>query len=180
MSAPAPTLTLVENTIHQWVVSATGLAATQVIWKDQNGPRPSRSFVALKLVDSQEIGTGWTILEDRLTTAPAPGVNYRARGQERIRISFEAFADNTVGTATASELLKAIRGKYRLPSIKNLLEALPIGVSQFTSITSLDFLENKTQYLSRATMDCLAYLPTEFVETGYNIETADEAVVLTP
>ncbi len=177
---PAPTIEQVQTAVHTWARVATGLPATSVIWRSQNGPRPARPFVELSLGDSQSVGTGWTVREDNSTPTPEHEILYRARGQERVRLGFQAFSDATTGSGRADWHLKRIRGWAQLPDIKALLRAVPIGVATFQPILILSMLDGQANHLSRASMDCFAYLPTEFLQSGTHIESEDHTVTLTP
>lgn len=172
----APTLAQLETAIHTWVSVATGLPAAKVIWRNQDGPRPARPFITIRMFDFQELGTGWTNRIDNPLPSPGQEIVYQARGQERVRISFEAITDAVTGNLSAPEYLRKIRGISKLPNVKALLVEAKLGPGVFGPITSLDFLVGKAQQLSRATMDCFAYIPTEFTQTGTFIETEDHTV----
>jgi len=178
MSAPTPEQ--LETAIHIWAQVASGIPATSIIWRNQNGPRPARPFMTLAIGESQDLGTGWSNRTDTVSPTPGNELTYRARGQERVRVSFEVITDTTTGSQSAPAILRRIRGRARLPSLQELFTAVPMGVASFGPITQLEFLENKTQQLSRAQMDCFIYVPTEFTETGTFIETEDHTVILTP
>lgn len=174
----APTMQEIEKALHTWATFATGLPNGHVIWRNQNGPRP-RPFVTLKLADAAEVGQGYTIRTKDNTPAPGQNLTYSLRNQERWRLSFDALTDETVGNNTAANLLRNIKGVARLPYVRDLLRAASIGISSFGSIIVLDQIENRVQQLSRATLDCVFYTPTEFVEKGNTIEQASAIVTET-
>jgi hypothetical protein len=178
MTAPAPTETAIENALHAWVVYSTGISAANVVWANQDGPRPARPFAVLKIPDTDDVGMGWIQRVTNAAAAPLPDLVYSARNQKRFRFQIDVVTDSVTGTTSARALLQLVKAKYRLPYVKSLLEALPLGVAEFGPITVLDFLEGKTQQLSRATLDCYIYAPVEISETGYSIETAETSADL--
>lgn len=50
----------VENGIHSWVVSGSGLAADHVIWAQQSGPRPVGVYISLRFITLRTLGRDWT------------------------------------------------------------------------------------------------------------------------
>lgn len=172
----APTMEQVEVALHSWAQMASGFPASKIIWRRQAGPWPARPFIVLDVGDSQSVGSGWSERTDTVSPQPGGEITYRARGQERLRASFDVITDVTTTSQRAMAVLQRIRGYLRLPSVRDLLSAASMGVASFGPINVLDALHNKTQQLSRAQMDCFIYLPTEFTEVGTFIETEDHTV----
>lgn len=177
----APSQNQIENAIHAWVLAATGLAASKVVWRNQNGPRPARPFIVLSLGGVQEVATPWIQNQDTPSPAP-PGeeITYSVRGVERLRVTFECFTDTTTGSSSAIDYLRLVRGKLNMPSIRSALWAAHVGVATFGDVLVLDFLENSAQQLGRAQMDCGIYVPTEFTERGTFIEFAEFDLTFIP
>jgi hypothetical protein len=56
--------TTIENAVHAWVMAGSGLAADKVIWAQQEGPRPSGTYVALRFMSVRQVGQDWADVED--------------------------------------------------------------------------------------------------------------------
>lgn len=56
MSGPGIPWTTVEDALHDWITTATGLANDHVIWSAQNGDRPTTPFVEMTLGVVQRVG----------------------------------------------------------------------------------------------------------------------------
>lgn len=56
MSGPGIAWTTVEDALHDWITTATGLANDHVIWSAQGGDRPTTPFVEMTLGVVQRVG----------------------------------------------------------------------------------------------------------------------------
>lgn len=178
MTQAAPTESQVENALHAWVVYATGLNAANVIWANQDGPRPARPFAVLKISDVADVGKPWVNRSTTNAAVPNPNLVYAARTQKRFRFQIDIVTNSVTGDTSARALLQAVKTRQALPYVQALLEAVPLGVSEFGPITVLDFLESRVQQLSRAQLECTVYAPVELTETGYSIETAPATLTI--
>ena len=168
----APTQTQIEDALHAWIVYATGINAANVIWSNQDGPRPVRPFAVLAIDSAADVGTGWVSRTSNGAAIPNPDLVYAARSQTRFRFQIDVVTDTVVGATCAKALLQLVKTRQALPYVTGLLDAVQLGVSSYGAITVLDFLESRTQQLGRATLDCFVYAPVELTETGYSIERA--------
>jgi hypothetical protein len=180
MTQAAPTETQVENALHAWVVYATGLGASSVIWANQDGPRPDRPFAVLKIADVADVGKPWVNRSTTNAAKPNPNLVYAARTQKRFRFEVDVVTNSVTGETSARALLQLVRTRQALPYVQALLQAIPLGVSEFGPITVLDFIESRVQQLSRARLECTVYAPVELTETGYSIEDAPATLTLEP
>lgn len=54
----------VESAIHAWVVAGSGLAASQVIWAGQNGPRPAAPMIEMRCLVVGKSSQDWLDTDD--------------------------------------------------------------------------------------------------------------------
>lgn len=59
-----PDWVAVQAGIQAWVVTGSGLATGQVIWSEQQGPRPVGTYVELRLDGITPVGQDWTTKEE--------------------------------------------------------------------------------------------------------------------
>lgn len=49
----------IEDALHAWIVSGSGLAASRVIWSGQSGPRPADPWISMRVSTIRRIGHDW-------------------------------------------------------------------------------------------------------------------------
>ena len=54
----------VEDALFTWLTTSTGLAAGQVIWADQDGPRPDAPYISMTALALVRFGRDWLNVED--------------------------------------------------------------------------------------------------------------------
>ncbi len=60
--------TTVQAALHQWVTQATGLAPEQVIWDQQQAPRPTQPSITMRIANMSTNGQPWTHTETNTLT----------------------------------------------------------------------------------------------------------------
>jgi hypothetical protein len=163
----------IENAIHAWVTTASGLAGNQVIWTNQNGIRPGQSppaeapFITLQLGSPQVEGQSFLQTKTDLTRSAGQEIELQANALQRLTCSVQAFGSSTTGNNSAGALLSQVETKLRLPSLRSALNAAglsPFNVGPIKDITQLF----ATAYESRAVLNVLFYVQEQASEfTGY-------------
>ena len=163
----------IENALHAWVVSATGLPASKVIWHDPAAPRPVAPYVQIKKVTVVGRGIDWLDVKDNPTSTLGDGAEllHLARGCRDAKFTLTAYAAATTGSADASGLLQAC--KDRLPFSRFALNAAGVGIGSMGPILSGDGFVNVSTFAPRATVDVNAFLASEVTATTTFIENAD-------
>lgn len=155
----------VENAIHDWIVSATGLVGAQVIQVDQNGPRPVGAYVDYSL-DIQRVGQDWLDVEDADVPEPGAEINQVARGVRRMTIRMRCFGGDATGAASSKAHLENVVSKFIFPSISDALNVAGVGVTSFSNVTNISGVINSTRLEPRAMLTVVAFLASEVSETG--------------
>lgn len=119
-----------EDAVRAWALAASGLAADQVYFANQDVRRSEAApRVIITLGDLVTIGVD-SLTHDYSAARPAgQEIEYTARGPRELAVSLQAFAPLTVGSGvTARSLLDLCQAKLRLPSVRDALNAAGIGV----------------------------------------------------
>ncbi len=165
-------LPAVEDAIAAWIRSATGLAATHVLWADQGLPRPEGAWVSLKVIsDANPTGPCWTDIED--AAIPAAGVEIAHVARETVQwlLSIQCFNGGALGIASAMALLRKVRAAVNLPTPAAALEFAGVGVGRIGPIRDIGAVR-AGDFEPRAAMDVVLFLASETTELGTYIEHA--------
>lgn len=155
----------VEDAIHDWIVSATGIPGARVIPIDQNGPRPDGPYVDFDL-DVSRIGQDWVDVEDADTPSPGAEIVHKARGTRRMVARLRCFGGDASGAASSKALLENVQSTYVLPVRHAAIAAAGIGVASFSTVTNISGVINSTRLEARAMLDVTCYLGSEVEEAG--------------
>lgn len=122
----------IENALHAWVVAATNLAASAVIWGYTGAPRPTAPYIAMSLDTLGQIGHDWVVYDD----APAPVLDgaelrARARGHRTARLQLQCFAVEGSEHAAVALLDRALTG---LSLYATALDAAGVGLGDVSPI----------------------------------------------
>jgi hypothetical protein len=163
----------VEDALHAWAVAGTGLAAEQVIWAQQAGPRPEGPYVSLRLITVQPLGQDWSDSADADDPQPGAEIAFRTRGVREAQLSVQCFAGvdgNATGGATPLARLMAMVAIARAPFQQTALNAAGIGVASFGPVQSIDAVLGSSVFEPRAVMDVRLFLAAEVVTVGTYVE----------
>jgi hypothetical protein len=170
--------TTIENAIHAWVVTGSGLAATQVIWEGQDGPMPEGAFITLRFAGLERTGSDWLDVDNNPTPTPGAEIIFRARGGRRANLTVTAYPGNATGALASIGRLESVIASRRLPSVADPLSSGGLGVLGFGAIRSLDgFVSGGIDFEPRASVEINLYLTSQISETATFIETAEVSKV---
>lgn len=118
----------IEDALHAWVMTATGLAGDHVIWLNQDVPRPLDPYCTLKM-ESQDLDGAFDQIEDftDLTRPAGQEVELRVTGWRELFVQVEAFSHTVSGDGTAKDMLDNVQTKLAFPSIRQLLNVAGLG-----------------------------------------------------
>jgi hypothetical protein len=119
----------IENTIHAWVVAATGLPADRVIWSQQGGPRPSTPYISLLTTSITPIGRDWGSVKSAPEPLPGAELILQSRGHRTCTISIQCFGNGSL------EVLGDLAGSIPLFTLQ--LNQGGVGVAGFNPITMI-------------------------------------------
>jgi hypothetical protein len=114
--------TTVENALQTWLRLGSGLAGSKVIFGRQDGPKPARSFLTLRLGGIRPLG-----LDDSeelvVEGTPVAGaeIEVRAGGLREFSVTVEARTVTTLGTGAARAILSQVQAALALPSVMDAL-----------------------------------------------------------
>jgi hypothetical protein len=156
----------VENAIHAWVVAASGLAAGQVYWTQDNGPRPTTgTVIALTIEGPRQRGRDWVRTRDAAVPAPGAEIEHVAEGNREITIEMQCFDGAGTGTSAPRAILDQVVSAARLPARHDALVAAGIGLFAIGPILSLG-KNIGPRFEPRAVVEARANLSSEVVQTG--------------
>lgn len=170
MSLPAQWVAL-EDAVHAWVVSGSGLTAARVLWAQQRAPQPGAAYISLRILGLRQVGHDWTDVVDNPTPTAGAEILHRARGVRELTLGLQCFAAAATGTAGAVALLEAVRAAAALPTRRDALRAAGLGILGFGSVTSIDgFVGGHGIFEPRATLDVRCHVASQVSEAGTFIE----------
>ncbi len=131
---------VIQKAIYDWVLACTGLAASHVIWGNQQAPRPTQPAIIMHLQFQNDGGLPWVDNE----------VNY---------LTFDDFTISSVD-ATANTLTKVAHGLLTGDGPVNLEGAdLPLNLTADTSYWVIK-IDDDTFKLANSFINAMAVVPT--------------------
>jgi hypothetical protein len=152
---PAIAWSTIEDALHAWVRTASGLAADHVIWVDQGGPRPDGTYIAMRLASLRTIGDEWITTEDAPDPQPGAELLRKVRGHRVVTLGLQCFADAT----TASKVLADVIAGIALHA--ESLDIAGIGIGPISAMTRIDQGGAGGLLKSRAAVDVDLHLSSE-------------------
>ena len=99
--------TAIEDAIQSWVTSGSGLPSTNVIWSDQQGPRPPAPYISMRLSEEDQDGLDWYDTEDNFITFAPLSVTAVVGSSLTIAAHGRATGDGPVQFTTSGTLPSA-------------------------------------------------------------------------
>jgi hypothetical protein len=171
---------IVEDALRAWVLRASGLPASQVIWENQPGPRPPKTFITLANRSIQRLGQDW------LKKSPTPGapsgneLTVTAQGVREMRLTIQCFGTGAIGNAGPVAILDRVVSCRHLPSYNHNLNTAGIGVGSIGAVLLINGVDKDAQPLPRAVVDVTITLSAEVSETTTFVETVGVTPIVTP
>lgn len=169
-----------ELLIHQWIVAGSELASDKVIWARQNGPRPTETWISLRVLSDQSVGQNFAGLVDE------SGTTYETvHENSAISLSIQCYSGDATGIETPEKILARVRQHYYFPSLREQFRAARIAVGTFEAIQTVGTQHETSIFEPRAVMtiqllssDTLQQETTEWVES-VGIENLDGVETVT-
>lgn len=158
----------IEQALWTWVVGASQLPGGQVIWSEQNGPRPNTPFIAMSITDVKQTGIGWVDGQYGNSTFTA-----LSRGQRDCTLRLQCFGASPIGDQSPRAILERIQTRGNLDSLHAPLMVAGIGVSRFEPMIVLGAELNQVIFEPRAIINAHFFLAAEETETSNYIETVE-------
>jgi hypothetical protein len=157
----------VENALHAWVVSASGLAAGKVLWAFQNIGQRERPYVTLRILGLERVGHDALVQSYDADAAAGQEVTLAVDGRRTLVVSVQAYSAGVVGAGTAREIVAKVQTALSLPSVQTTLRAAGLAVLNEGRITDVPELV-ETRWESRASLDVRFHcIDSASEKTGY-------------
>lgn len=169
----------IEQSLWQWVHSASGLEEREVIWADQGGKRPSGTLYTLKILDVIPLGAFDELATTYNSAETTSQVRQTVRGQRQFTVRVQYFGDELTGTGAAVARLAQVAAYLRLPSIRAVLEAAGCAVNSVGQVQNITALQG-TSFESRAVLDVVFSTVVSVDEYAGFIETVETESFLGP
>lgn len=168
----------VENALHAWVVTATGLAPERVIWEAQDARLPAVDFITMRITGSVGLGVGAELVYEHDDSAPqGEEVTTTATELTEFSLTVQARTSSALGDACASELLKRARVYLSLEGVCAALAANDVSCFDLGSVRDLPIIESTT-VRARALLTPRFYTRSVVSEKTTFIETVEAEGVL--
>jgi hypothetical protein len=166
--------------LRVWVRSATGLGDGNVIWADQNGPRPTSSFASLRIGPLVSIGPVDEVV-DLYDAGRDAGqeIELRVQGVRRFTVSVQVFTPGTLDATSAHALLTRAQLALALPSIRDALADAGVTVFSLGTVQNLSALKD-VKFEGRALLEIGCYTLLSVSEFTTYIETVEPESFLGP
>lgn len=97
-----------EPAIRAWLIAATGIADTHVIYSRQNGPRPAAPFAEIDLGELVPLGAVDAVSHAYNSGGSAGAeIVHTTHGQRDVAVTVRVYTDSAVGDSSARTLLAA-------------------------------------------------------------------------
>lgn len=164
-------LSVLEDAICNWILSSTGLPASNVQWYGQNLPRAATlPWVSMKLSAIMPKGNDWTDAENNPTPTTGAEVLLKTRGVRRCTLSLQCFAAPNTGSTGPMGILSDVVAASGSPTIGDAISAAGIGICDLGTIKPMDGVINSTRFEPRAVVEIGFYVAAELVETATFIQ----------
>lgn len=105
---PAIAWETADAAIHAWIVAASGLAATHVIFEDEKGKRPEPPYISIQIDDVLPVGSDFVIKDDAPDPEDGEELRVRTFGHRTARLELQAFGPVDSGAAAFRMLVDVI------------------------------------------------------------------------
>jgi hypothetical protein len=162
----------VRDAIQGVIVTASGLAASQVIWQYQSANEPpmddahGNAYIALSLSSPIGIGIDGIVATTDLSRPAGQEIKLAVNGVREITLTIEVYTNAVVSSAIeadALEIAERIRTSFTLPSIMDALAA--VQVATFDTQQPVQYVPAvvAVAFRGRAVYEVRCYLPAPAV-----------------
>jgi len=129
--------TAVEDAIMAWAKNAGGFATGFALWSAQTGPRPTNTFLEIKL-DGPIRLPGVERLKKFEPAAPAgQEMSLIVKGQRQVVARLTVFDGDATGGASSRAILSNILDALELPSVRGGLNAAGLALISVGKVNSI-------------------------------------------
>lgn len=133
----------IEEALQAFVVAATGLGDSRVIFSEQNGVAPaSDGQAAVTIAVGDALIQGVDAVDIAFVDTVARTVTQEARGQRELTITFRGYSPDVTGDATAAALLEKLPLQAAFDDARGALNDAGLGLNQLGTVQSLPRIVN--------------------------------------
>lgn len=155
-----PHWTALRDAMHAGIVAASGLDASRVIWKFQQGGQPEVAYIAITVSGTSNPGQDGLLPSTDLDRPAGQEVELAVVGFRECTLGLEIFTPSVADDSDALALGERIRTKLRLPSVRDGLGAAGISPFDVGGVQYVPSVVNTT-FRGRGLLDIRCYVPAE-------------------
>lgn len=151
----------IENALHAAVVAGSGLAATNVVWAQQEGKTPAGPWISLRFRRVESAGLDFLHHEEPATPEADPV--YHLCGYRRLTLQITQYNGAATGVSMPVAIIDGVRTYAAGPAALDSLGAAGIGSLSFSPTIVIDGIANVTDFEPRAVCDATFLVPSDVV-----------------
>jgi len=164
---------LAENALRAWVVTASGLPQSLVIWANQNGPKPLGQHITLHLGEDVPLGAFSENTHDYEASRPAgEEIHLVVKGTSEFSLEVQVYGSKEVGATSARALVKRIQTALGLPSIRDALADAGLVCFDRGTITNVPAILD-ADFEARSVLEARFYVTDDAFDATTFIETVE-------
>lgn len=179
MPGPSIPWDTVEDAIHQWVVFGSQLPTGQVVWTQQNSPRPVGTHITMRINNIEVVGIDWLFRTQNIGAPEGEEFEDRVQGMRTATLSLQCFSGHVdqggVGTGIRMPIaiLNDVLSASRLPSQVFSLNSAGVGIGVLEPVQTIDAILGQSIFEPRAIVDVMLHLASEITESSTFIESVE-------
>lgn len=164
--------TQIENALHTWIRTASGLAADRVLWGAQNIERPTAPWISLRVTAIARVGQDWTDREIAAVPTPGAEIVYQVRGCREAQLSIQCFGGDATGASMCAAVLDQCLLMTAAPHQRAAFRTAGVAVGAAGPVQALDGVLGSTRFEPRAQLGVTLHFAHETSIPGTNVLTA--------
>jgi hypothetical protein len=188
-NTPVPTRTTaidwtgIKDALHTWLVNATGLDATRVLYGGQNAVRPkgiTSAWISIWIMGDEDQGVNSSTIEYFENPYPTPGneVLKRVTSQSLVTVQITCFAPKDADDASEAYvyLSEAVQ-QTKLSEVSDPMTDAGVAIQSFSPITTVGGMINTSRIEPKSQLTITFLTPAIVERTLTYIETVNMRLV---
>lgn len=169
-----------EDAIVDWVVAASGVAESQIVWSGQGTPQKAGVWIALRVEGEHSMGQPWKQIRKVTNPVPLADTEFVHSSTAAATLRIECYTGGVAWQlARPDRVLSRIKNARTLPSVLAKLRAGNIGLGVAGSVQSANY-ERSTVFEPRAFLEFGINLIAQASELGTRIEKMEITNAVSP
>ncbi len=162
----------IEEAIHDWIITGSGLTENQVIWSQQSSPRPVGQYISITIMSVASVGMDWNEVIDNPDPEEGEEIKILARGTREAALTLQCYGGSGIGANSPRARLEGIVSSASLASRRDELGDAGVGILFKGPVQTLTGLVG-AGLESRAIVEFRLALASEISETATYVESAE-------